>query len=85
MTSLLTKDDSNVDAKESVEGRTALHWAAAKSTKAVVQALLDGKADKTLTDGGEPVKTALELAQTREDSDTEKAGIVTLLTPATTN
>ena len=85
VTSLLTKDDSNVDAKESVEGRTALHWAAAKSTKAVVQALLDGKADKTLTDGGEPVKTALELAQTREDSDTEKAGIVTLLTPATTN
>ena len=43
VTSLLTKDATNVDAKESVKGRTALHWAAAKSTKAVVQALLDGK------------------------------------------
>ena len=69
VTSLLPKDVKNVDAKETVKGRSALHWAAAKSTKAVVDALIAKGASLTLKDTAGD--TPWEIAKGRDTEDTE--------------
>ena len=79
VTSLLAKDDSNVDAKETVEGRTALHWAARSSSLAVVRTLVDASASLTLKDDGG--YTALGLANARTDLGTGAEAFLALVKP----
>ena len=80
VTALLDEDDSNVDAIESVNSRTALHWAALQNSLAVVQKLIDEGASVALEDGAD--ETALELANARTDG--AKDAVVGALTPTTT-
>ena len=60
--------------------RTALHWAALQNTAEVVNLLVAKGASRTLTDDAD--KTALALADTREDLGTEKEAFLALVRPA---